>query len=267
MAHRPGQGCWQTPPGRKAGRWTLPSLPPPREQAEATSQEACCSVTLSALRTVFNLAPQGAGFTGFAASGQKPQRESVKRSRIKADPANPEENPESKSRGLAPTPACRPASPPRWHAPHTHRMAVAFVEIEAGDGLRAVDVQLPGHAVQVGQVQLDAAHGHHAGQEQVHVPKLVPGHLRRQAPRSSQLQREAAWSRPPRTRPSLPSRPRPPAAGTPRSATCQTGPGRCSRAAAARPGGLSGPGWSSLSPSTPEGVATAHTTRSQRTGY
>lgn len=133
------------------------------------------------------------------------------------------------------------------------------MEVEAGDGLRAVNVQLAGHAVQVGQVQLDAANGHHAGQEEVHVPKLVPGHLRREVPRSSQPQREAAWSRPPRTRPSLPSRPRPPAAGTPRSAICQTGPGRCGHAAVARPGGLSGHGWSSLSPSTPERVATAHT--------
>lgn len=52
------------------------------------------------------------------------------------------------------------------------------MEIEAGDGLDAVDVQLAGHAVQVGQVELDTADGHHAGQEEVHVPELIPGHLR-----------------------------------------------------------------------------------------
>ena len=143
-----------------------------------------------------------------------------------------------------------PHLPASADAPHAHGMAVAFMEIEAGDGLRAVDVQLPGHAVQVGQVQLDAADRHHAGQEEVHVPKLVPGHLWREAPGSSQPQRGAAGSQPPRTRPSSPSHPRPPAAGTPRSAIYQTAPGRCSHAAAARPGGLSAPGWSSLSPST-----------------
>lgn len=54
------------------------------------------------------------------------------------------------------------------------------MEIEAGDGLDTVNVQLAGHAVQVGQVELDAANGHHAGQEEVHVPKLIPGDLQRE---------------------------------------------------------------------------------------
>lgn len=51
------------------------------------------------------------------------------------------------------------------------------MEVEASNGLRTVDVQLAGYAVQVGQVQLDTADRHHAGQEEVHVPKLIPGDL------------------------------------------------------------------------------------------
>ena len=57
------------------------------------------------------------------------------------------------------------------------------MEIEARNSLGTVNVQLSGHAVQVGQVQLDAADRHHAGQEEVHVPKFVPGDLRRVAHR------------------------------------------------------------------------------------
>lgn len=56
-------------------------------------------------------------------------------------------------------------------------MRVAFMEIEAGNGLDTVDVQLTGHALQVGQIQLDTADGHHAGQEEVHIPKFIPGDL------------------------------------------------------------------------------------------
>lgn len=51
------------------------------------------------------------------------------------------------------------------------------MEIEAGDGLGTVDVQLTGHSVQVGQMQLDTTDRHHAGQEEVHIPKFIPGDL------------------------------------------------------------------------------------------
>lgn len=67
-------------------------------------------------------------------------------------------------------------------------MAVASVEIEASDGLHAVDAQLAGHTVQVGQVHLDTADRHHAGQEEIHVPKLIPRHLQRWA-----CQEVAGW--------------------------------------------------------------------------
>lgn len=55
------------------------------------------------------------------------------------------------------------------------------MEIEAGDGRDTVDAQLTSHTVQVGQIQLNTANGHHAGQEEVHVPKFIPGHLQRLA--------------------------------------------------------------------------------------
>lgn len=51
------------------------------------------------------------------------------------------------------------------------------MEVEASDGRDTVDVQLAGHALQIGQMQLDAANRHHAGPEEVHVPELIPGHL------------------------------------------------------------------------------------------
>jgi len=51
------------------------------------------------------------------------------------------------------------------------------VEVEACDGGRGVHVQLAGHTVQGGQPQVDAAHGQHAGLEQVDVAVLVSGHL------------------------------------------------------------------------------------------
>lgn len=69
------------------------------------------------------------------------------------------------------------------------------MEIEARNSLGTVDVQLSGHAVQVGQVQLDAADGHHAGQEEVHVAEFVPGDLRRVEHGVWQPQREVAWYR------------------------------------------------------------------------
>jgi hypothetical protein len=53
------------------------------------------------------------------------------------------------------------------------------MEIEASDGLDTVNVQLAGHTVQIGQVQLDTADRHHAGQEEVHIPKFIPWHLQR----------------------------------------------------------------------------------------
>ena len=53
------------------------------------------------------------------------------------------------------------------------------MEVEACDGGRGVHIQLAGHAVQGGQTQVDAAHGQHAGLEQVHVPVLVTGNLGR----------------------------------------------------------------------------------------
>lgn len=76
-------------------------------------------------------------------------------------------------------PASASHLPPK--APHAHWMAVASVEIEASDGLHAVDAQLASHTVQVGQVHLDTADRHHAGQEEIHVPKLIPRHLQRWA--------------------------------------------------------------------------------------
>lgn len=68
------------------------------------------------------------------------------------------------------------------------------MEVEASDGLDTVNVQLAGYAVQVGQVQLDTADRHHAGQEEVYVPKFIPGDLQRWGDtRSSQLQNGVAW--------------------------------------------------------------------------
>ena len=60
-----------------------------------------------------------------------------------------------------------------------HSVRVSSVEVETRDGGRGVHVQFAGHAVQGGQPQVDAAHGQHAGLEQVHVPVLVTGHLGR----------------------------------------------------------------------------------------
>lgn len=115
------------------------------------------------------------------------------------------------------------------------------MEIEASDGLDTVDVQLAGHTVQIGQVQLDTADRHHAGQEEVHVPKFIPGDLRRVAHQVWPAVEQSGpvppyWALP------LPSRQQPQAAGTPLSATGQTGLGHFGPAAGAQQGGLSGPG-------------------------
>lgn len=87
-----------------------------------------------------------------------------------------------------------PPQPPK--CPHAHWMAIASMEIEASDGLHAVNAQLSGHPVQVRQGHLDTADGHHAGQEEVHVPKLIPRHLQRRSCQSSWMGDRAAHSDP-----------------------------------------------------------------------
>ena len=52
------------------------------------------------------------------------------------------------------------------------------MEVEARDGRSGVHVQLPGHAVQVGQPEVDTAHRQHAGLKQVDVTVVVPGNLK-----------------------------------------------------------------------------------------
>lgn len=59
-----------------------------------------------------------------------------------------------------------------------HSVGVSSVEVEACDGGGRIQVQLAGHAVQVGQPQVHAAHRQHAGLEQVHVAKVVAGNLK-----------------------------------------------------------------------------------------
>lgn len=56
-------------------------------------------------------------------------------------------------------------------------MRISSVEVEACDGGRRVDVQFPGHPVQVWQLQVNAAHGQHAGFEQVDVAVIIAGNL------------------------------------------------------------------------------------------
>lgn len=51
------------------------------------------------------------------------------------------------------------------------------MEIKASDSRDTVDAQPSSHTVQVGQVQLDTANRHHAGQEEVYIPKFIPGDL------------------------------------------------------------------------------------------
>lgn len=58
-----------------------------------------------------------------------------------------------------------------------HSVWISSVEVKAGDRRRRIDVQFPGHPVQVGQPQVDAAHGQHAGLEQVDVAVIVAGNL------------------------------------------------------------------------------------------
>lgn len=59
-----------------------------------------------------------------------------------------------------------------------HGVRISSVEVEACNSGRRVDVQFPGHPVQVGQLQVDAAHGQHAGFEQVDIAVIVTGNLR-----------------------------------------------------------------------------------------
>lgn len=58
-----------------------------------------------------------------------------------------------------------------------HSVRISSVEVEARDGGRRVDVQFPGHPVQVGQLQVDAADGQHAWFEEVDVAVIVTGNL------------------------------------------------------------------------------------------
>lgn len=58
-----------------------------------------------------------------------------------------------------------------------HSVRISSVEVEARDRRRRIDVQFPGHPVQVGQLQVDATHGQHAGFEQVDVAVIVTGNL------------------------------------------------------------------------------------------
>lgn len=51
------------------------------------------------------------------------------------------------------------------------------MEVEARDRRSGVDAELLGHAVQVGQSEVDTAHRQHGGLEQVDVPVVVPGNL------------------------------------------------------------------------------------------
>lgn len=53
------------------------------------------------------------------------------------------------------------------------------MEIKACNSRDTVDVEFTGHTVQIGQVQVDTADRHHAGQEEVHVSELIPGYLGR----------------------------------------------------------------------------------------
>lgn len=58
-----------------------------------------------------------------------------------------------------------------------HSVRISSVEVEARDRRRCINVQFPAHPVQVGQLQVDAAHGQHAGFEQVDVAVIVTGNL------------------------------------------------------------------------------------------
>lgn len=57
-------------------------------------------------------------------------------------------------------------------------MRVSSVEVEARDRRSSIDAELLGHAVQVGQPEVDTAHRQHGGLEQVDVPKVVTGNLK-----------------------------------------------------------------------------------------
>lgn len=82
------------------------------------------------------------------------------------------------------------------------------MEIEASDGLHTVDAQLAGHTVQVGQVHLDTTDRHHAGQEKIHIPKLIPRYLQEMGmPGRSWMENKAAYSDTPDPTPSSQSCP------------------------------------------------------------
>lgn len=59
-----------------------------------------------------------------------------------------------------------------------HRMRVSSVEVEARDCRSSVDAELLGHAVQVGQSEVNTAHRQHGGLKQVDVPVVVTGNLK-----------------------------------------------------------------------------------------
>lgn len=71
--------------------------------------------------------------------------------------------------------------------PVLHSVRISSVEVKACDGGRSVHVQFPGHSVQVGQLQVDAAHGQHAGFEQVDVAVIVTGNLMETRARGSAI--------------------------------------------------------------------------------
>lgn len=52
------------------------------------------------------------------------------------------------------------------------------MEVEARDGRSSIDAELLGHAVQVGQSDVNTAHRKHTGLKQVDVPKVVTGNLK-----------------------------------------------------------------------------------------
>lgn len=68
-----------------------------------------------------------------------------------------------------------------------HGVRVSSVVVEACDRRGGIQVQLPGHAVQVGQSQVNAAHRDHAGFKKVHVPVIVTGDLGRTGRKRTRL--------------------------------------------------------------------------------
>lgn len=58
-----------------------------------------------------------------------------------------------------------------------HSVGVSSVVVESCDCRRSIQVQLPCHAVQVGQPQVNAAHRDHTGFKQVDVTVIITGDL------------------------------------------------------------------------------------------